>query len=119
MAKSPPAGNPESTQTFEDAMSELEAIVHVLEDSRLPLDQLKIDQSFVRSIGVTANDDVIVQAIIGMARTLGIDLIAEGVETVAQRDFLERSGCCAFQGYLYGRPQPLADFEAAVRSARG
>jgi EAL domain-containing protein (putative c-di-GMP-specific phosphodiesterase class I) len=85
--------------------------------SRLPLDQLKIDQSFVRNVGVTANDDVIVQTIIGMARTLGIDVIAEGVETAAQRDFLERSGCRAFQGWLYGRPQPLADFERAARDA--
>lgn len=83
--------------------------------SRLPLDQLKIDQSFVCSIGATPNDDIIVQTIIGMARTLGIDVIAEGVETQAQRDFLERSGCRAFQGHLYGRPQPLAQFERAVR----
>lgn len=84
--------------------------------SRLPLDQLKIDQSFVRNIGVTPNDDVIVQTIIGMARTLGLDVIAEGVETEAQRAFLQRSGCYSFQGWLFGQPLPLAGFESAMQA---
>jgi diguanylate cyclase (GGDEF)-like protein len=80
--------------------------------TRLPLHQLKIDQSFVRNIGVRTGDDVIVQTIIGMARTLELEVIAEGVETEVQRDFLERHGCDLYQGYLFGRPMPLADFLA-------
>jgi len=79
--------------------------------SRLPLDQLKIDQSFVRNAEDSPTDGVIVQTIIGMARNLGLDVIAEGVETDVQRDFLVRSGCKSFQGYLYGRPMPLEQFE--------
>ena len=82
--------------------------------TRLPLHQLKIDQSFVRNIGVRAGDDVIVQTIIGMARTLELEVIAEGVETEEQRDFLERHGCGLYQGYLFGRPMPLADFLAML-----
>lgn len=80
--------------------------------TRLPLHQLKIDQSFVRNIGVRAGDDVIVQTIIGMARTLELEVIAEGVETTAQRDFLARHGCDLYQGYLFGRPVALAQFQA-------
>ena len=66
--------------------------------TRLPLDQLKIDQSFVRNIGIQHTDALIVQTIIGMAQSLGIDVIAEGVETDAQRAFLEKHGCTLFQG---------------------
>jgi EAL domain-containing protein (putative c-di-GMP-specific phosphodiesterase class I) len=79
--------------------------------TRLPLDQLKIDQSFVRNIGVHNNDAVIVQTIIGMTHNLGMTVIAEGVETEAQRIFLEKNGCLNFQGYLFSRPIPLTDFE--------
>jgi len=79
--------------------------------TQLPLDQLKIDQSFVRNIGVKPTDAVIVQTIIGMANNLGMEVIAEGVETEEQRAFLELHGCPAIQGYLLGRPVPLADFE--------
>ncbi|NOU00554.1 MAG: EAL domain-containing protein [Gallionella sp.] len=79
--------------------------------TRLPLDQLKIDQSFVRNIGVHSNDAVIVQTIIGMTHNLGMTVIAEGVETEAQRSFLEQNGCLNFQGYLFSRPIPLTDFE--------
>jgi diguanylate cyclase (GGDEF)-like protein/PAS domain S-box-containing protein len=79
--------------------------------TRLPLDQLKIDQSFVRNIGVHNNDAVIVQTIIGMTHNLGMTVIAEGVETEAQRTFLEQNGCLNFQGYLFSRPIPLTDFE--------
>ena len=79
--------------------------------TRLPLDQLKIDQSFVRNIGVHTNDAVIVQTIIGMTHNLGMTVIAEGVETEAQRTFLELNGCLNFQGYLFSRPVPLLDFE--------
>jgi len=85
--------------------------------TRLPLDQLKIDQSFVRNLGVRHTDDVIVQTILGMARNLELDVIAEGVETEAQKDFLARHGCVYFQGYLLGRPTPVEDLEALMESA--
>lgn len=80
--------------------------------TKLPIDQLKIDQSFVRNIGVTQSDTVIVQTIIGMANNLQIESIAEGVETEEQRAFLALQGCHLYQGYLFGRPVPLANFEA-------
>ena len=80
--------------------------------SRLPLHQLKIDQSFVRNLGIHPNDDVIVQTIIGMAANLGLEVIAEGVETLEQKEFLERHGCELYQGYLLGRPMPVAQLEA-------
>jgi diguanylate cyclase (GGDEF)-like protein/PAS domain S-box-containing protein len=79
--------------------------------SQLPLDQLKIDQSFVRNIGVKPSDATIVQTIIAMAEILGMEVIAEGVETVAQRDFLAENGCLLYQGYLFSRPVPLEAFE--------
>lgn len=80
----------------------------------LPLDQLKIDQSFVRDLATDANDAAIVQAIITMGRTFGLNVIAEGVETKAQQAFLELHGCHAFQGYLFGKPVPLGQFEEIV-----
>jgi EAL domain-containing protein (putative c-di-GMP-specific phosphodiesterase class I) len=87
--------------------------------TRLPLDQLKIDQSFVHNIGVQATDALIVQTIIGMAQSLGIDVIAEGVETDAQRAFLERHGCKLWQGYLFSRPVPIKEFEGYLQQRRG
>ena len=82
--------------------------------TRLPLNQLKIDQSFVRNIGIQATDGVIVQTIIGMARNLGLEVIAEGVETQAQQEFLALHGCTMFQGYFFSQPIPLAAFEAML-----
>jgi diguanylate cyclase (GGDEF)-like protein len=77
----------------------------------LPIQQLKIDRSFVRNIASNHNDAVIVQTIIGMAHNLGVAVIAEGVESEEQRACLERFGCPTYQGYLYGKPMPLIEFE--------
>jgi diguanylate cyclase (GGDEF)-like protein/PAS domain S-box-containing protein len=82
---------------------------------RLPLYQLKIDQSFVREILTEANDAAIAQTIVTLAHSLGLQVIAEGVETEEQRDFLARAGCMAYQGYFYSRPLALEGFEAYVR----
>ena len=74
--------------------------------TRLPLQQLKIDRSFVSNLGIRASDDAIVQTIIGMARTLGLEVIAEGVETELQRSFLVAHHCDLYQGFLFGEPLP-------------
>ncbi len=74
---------------------------------RLPLDQLKIDQSFVRDLLVDEASAAIVASIIALARSLELEVIAEGVETEAQRDWLIAHDCHAFQGYLFSRPLPL------------
>jgi diguanylate cyclase (GGDEF)-like protein/PAS domain S-box-containing protein len=73
---------------------------------RLPLDQLKIDQSFVRDLLTDADDEAIVKTIVALGQALSIEVIAEGVETSAQREALERLGCQYFQGYLLARPGP-------------
>ncbi len=82
---------------------------------RLPLDQLKIDQSFLRDIVVDNNDKAIVKTILAMAHSMDIDVIAEGVETEAQRQLLLDEGCTQFQGYLFGKPAPIAQFEALLK----
>jgi diguanylate cyclase (GGDEF)-like protein/PAS domain S-box-containing protein len=84
--------------------------------TQLPLDQLKIDRSFVHNIGIKASDAIIVQTIIGMTETLGKEVIAEGVETEQQRAFLEENGCGLCQGFLFSEPLPLAEFEALLES---
>ncbi len=82
--------------------------------TRLPLDQLKIDRSFVDRLPEDRNDAMVAQTIIGMGRGLGLDVIAEGVETEAQRKFLMAQGCDAFQGFLVARPMPREAFEAML-----
>ncbi len=78
---------------------------------RLPFAQLKIDRSFVQDIERDTDTRAIVEAIVGMSRTLRLDMVAEGVETEAQRRFLHDFGCKTFQGYLFGRPLPQEEFE--------
>jgi len=75
---------------------------------------LKIDKSFVRDINTDVNDVAIIQAIISMGRALDIHVIAEGVETVEHQQALTRLGCGFFQGYLFGRPEPIDKFELAL-----
>lgn len=83
--------------------------------TQLPLSQLKIDQSFVRNVGVKRGDAVIIQTIIGMAKNLDMEVIAEGVEREDQKEFLTSHGCTFFQGYLFGKPIPVKEFEAMIK----
>ena len=82
---------------------------------KLPLNQLKIDQSFVRDIVTDPSDRNIVSTIITMAHSLDINVIAEGVETEEQRQFLLDTGCMHYQGYLFGKPLPINEFEEALK----
>jgi diguanylate cyclase (GGDEF)-like protein/PAS domain S-box-containing protein len=82
---------------------------------QLPLEQLKIDQSFIRDIAIDSSDRAIVQTIIAMAHNLNLSVIAEGVETEEQRQFLLDTECTHFQGYLFGKPVPLELFETMLK----
>ena len=85
---------------------------------RLPLQQIKIDQGFVRDVLLDPSDAAIARSIIALAGSLGLEVIAEGVETAAHHQFLLAHGCQAFQGYLFGKPMPLAQFKATALVAR-
>ena len=78
---------------------------------KLPIDQLKIDQSFIHDIAQDKDGTTIVQTIIAMANNLGMEVIAEGVETEVQKNFLVKHSCLNFQGYLFAKPAPVEEFE--------
>lgn len=80
----------------------------------LPLSQLKIDQSFVRDIATDSNDRTLVRTIISMAHNLDLKVVAEGVETNEQLQFLKNNGCDHYQGYFFGRPLSIAEFEVSL-----
>ena len=84
---------------------------------QLPFDKLKIDRSFVTSLGTSANGGVIVQAVIALGRALGMDVVVEGVETEEQRVLLRLAGCNEMQGYLFARPGPAADIAPLLSGA--
>lgn len=87
--------------------------------TRLPLDEIKIDQSFIAKLPGTPNDQIIVETTIAMGRGLGLRVVAEGVETEAQRHFLTEHGCHVFQGFLFGRPVPQPEFMSFLSQPAG
>ncbi len=84
---------------------------------KLPIDQLKIDRSFVRDILIDPNDAAIAQSVIGLSQTLGLSVLAEGVEYIEQRDKLLEMGCNLYQGYYFSKPVGLEEFEWLVKKA--
>lgn len=86
--------------------------------TRYPIDRIKIDQSFIRNLPLDANSEAVANAIIAMAHGLGVEVVAEGVETSAQRDYLRERGCDAAQGYLFARPQLPALLAASLAGAQ-
>jgi len=83
---------------------------------RLPLDQLKIDMSFVRDVATDASSRAIVQTIISLGQAMNLSVIAEGVEDERQQEVITELGCHSFQGYLFGRPVPVSEFEGSLRN---
>jgi EAL domain-containing protein (putative c-di-GMP-specific phosphodiesterase class I) len=83
---------------------------------RLPVSELKIDRGFVRDLPQDTEDSAIVGAIVALGRTLNLEIVAEGVETNEQREFLTRLGCNVLQGFLLGRPMPADHFLQAAKA---
>ncbi|MGA8055911.1 MAG: EAL domain-containing protein, partial [Burkholderiales bacterium] len=90
------------------------SLMHI---KRFPVDEVKIDQSFVRGIGDNASDAAITQAVIAMAHSMGLTVIAEGVETETQLDFLRERACDGWQGFLFSRPMPASELAACLGAA--
>jgi len=86
--------------------------------TRLPLDQIKVDRSFVQGIGGKKSSALIVETILAMASHLGLEVVAEGVETAEEFAFLDRLGCDLYQGFRFSRPIPAAEFTELLRSGR-
>ena len=84
----------------------------------LPVDVLKIDRSFLSALSEADANMTILEGIIGLARGLGVEMVAEGVETPAQFEWLRAKGCRTFQGYLFGRPVPASDCLRLLRAGR-
>ena len=84
---------------------------------RLPVDRLKVDRSFIEHVATDKDDAAIVRTIITLGRNLDLKIVAEGVETVQQMQFLQRHGCDEVQGYFFGRPVPMPEFEALLHNA--
>ena len=84
---------------------------------RLPIDTLKIDRSFIHDCMTDPNDKAIVRAIVSMAHSLELGIIAEGVETLEQLEFLQQIGCDAYQGYYYSPPVPIGQFNQLLQDS--
>jgi len=82
---------------------------------QLPIDQIKIDGNFVHEITSPNQDTVMVEIILDMGKRFGLEMVAEGVESSAQRDFLQAHGCHTYQGYLFGKPVPIEEFEGLLK----
>ena len=83
---------------------------------RLPINALKLSYSFLKGVPGKPSDVAICQAVAGIAQSLGLGLVAEGVETEEQRAFLAANGCYAYQGYLFGKPMPIDQFEVLLQA---
>jgi EAL domain-containing protein (putative c-di-GMP-specific phosphodiesterase class I) len=85
---------------------------------RFHIDELKIDRAFVKDIPGDGEDEAIVTAILALAHSLGLSVVAEGVETAEQQDFLRSAGCEQIQGYYFARPMPVQDIPAFLASRK-
>jgi EAL domain-containing protein (putative c-di-GMP-specific phosphodiesterase class I) len=86
---------------------------------RFPIDKLKIDRSFIRDLGVSRTDESIVRAIVSLARSVGLQVVAEGIESAEQLELVARLECAQWQGYHCCPPQPAARFETMLANRAG